>query len=143
MGKPTGEPNKHCITGTINYIKYLVEHLSKHHDLLGRNITIDRLHSSFQAAEWLLEKKITMVDTLQQSRIGIPTVLKDIKEGELLISETYWKEVGKLNLSSYVVTTSKRRKKNIIRISALEPLHAITDGNKEKLASLQFHKRWH
>ena len=110
---------------------------------MGRNITIDRLHSSFQAAEWLLEKKITMVGTLQQNRIGIPTVLKDIKEGELLISETYWKEVGKLNLSSYVVTTSKRRKKNIIRISALEPLHAITDGNKEKLASLQFHKRWH
>ena len=84
-----------------------------------------------------------MAGTLQQNCIGIPTVLKDIKERELLISETYWKEVGKLNLSSYAVTTSKRRKKKIIMISALEPLHAITDDNKEKLASLRFHKRWH
>ena len=93
---------------------------------------MNRLYSSFQSTEWLSEKKITMFGTLQQNGIGVPPVLKDTKARDFLSSETHWKEGVKVDLSSYVFTTSKKRKKNVM-ISTLEPLHAVTDDDKKKL----------
>ena len=61
--------NNHYVQRTINYIKYLFEKLSAHHSLQGRNITMDRLYSSFEIAEWLHERKVTMVGTMQSNRV--------------------------------------------------------------------------
>ena len=47
-GKPTEAANEYYIQGTSNYIKYLVQKLSQHYNPTGRNITMDRLYTSFE-----------------------------------------------------------------------------------------------
>ena len=47
-----------------NYVKYLVEEFEKDASLLGRNISTDRLYTSISLANWLLERGITTVGTL-------------------------------------------------------------------------------
>ena len=102
--------NNHYAQGTINYIKYLFEKLSAHHSLQARNITMDRLYSSFEIAEWLHERKVTMVGTMQSNRVGIPASIKDTKDREDLSSEIYREEEGVRNISRYVVKSSKEKK---------------------------------
>ena len=54
-GKPEGEPDEYYISGTFNYITRLVDKLCAYQNLGGRNISMDRLYSSFQIADWLLQ----------------------------------------------------------------------------------------
>ena len=132
-GKPEGEPdNTYYVTGTAEYVKMLVQNLAREQDLAGRNISMDRLYSSFYIANWLLEKNITMVGTMQQNRVGIPPKIKDIASREILSSETYWEKDGSTNISSYVVKTSKG-KKNVLMLATIEPIIAVTkdDGKKK------------
>ena len=80
-GKPeevTNEP--FYVQGTINHIKYLVEQLQKCHSLKGRNITMDRLYTSFEISDWLSARNIIMVGTFQKNRVGIPPELKTASE---------------------------------------------------------------
>lgn len=50
-GKPTGTPGPYYVTGVMPTIKSLVEPLSQHVDLKGRNITMDRLYTSIELFE--------------------------------------------------------------------------------------------
>ena len=70
FGKPKGEPNEFYISGTENYIQYLVNKLSSYHDIRGRNISMDRLYSSLSVANWLLDKGITMVGTIRKTELA-------------------------------------------------------------------------
>ena len=139
-GKPeVTEGNRYYVQGTINYIKYLVENLEKCHRLKGRNITMDRLYTSLEIAEWLSKRNITMVGTFQKNRVGIPAAIKDGKDKEILSSEIYWEENGKYNLSSYVVKTSKG-KKVVLMLATVDPLLGITvDDGKKKPALYKFY----
>ena len=124
-GKRQGEPTTEYVSGTINYIKLLVNEISRFHDLSGRNISMDRLYTSFEIANWLLQKNITMIGTLQMNRVGIPPQMKEFKERECFSTEVYWEENGNTNLSSYVVKTSKG-KKNVLLLSTVEPILGTT-----------------
>lgn len=138
-GKPTEAPDQFYIQGTANYIKFLVQRLSMHHSLIGRNITMDRLYTSFEIAEWLLDRKITMLGTMQANRVGIPPVIKETKDREILSIETYWEKNGSRNISSYVVKTSKG-KKSVIVLSTLDPIRGVTkDDEKKKPASYKLY----
>ena len=55
-GKPVGCPNQFYLSGTDNYTKYLVDYLSERIVLSGRNLTMDRLYTSVEIAEWLYSK---------------------------------------------------------------------------------------
>ena len=132
-GKPVDEPTEHYVSGTYNYITYLVDKLCHHQNLCGRNISMDRLYTSFQISEWLLDKKITMVGTMQQNRVGIPPELKTIDNRECLSYELFWEENGKRNLSSYVVKTSSG-KKNVIVLSTVEPIQGVSKDENKKPA---------
>ena len=79
-GKPEGDPNEFYVSGTDNYIKFLVNKLLEHQPLQGRNISMDRLYTSIPIARWLLEKGITMIGTLKANRVGIPPAIKDISQ---------------------------------------------------------------
>ena len=83
-GKPTEKPNEFYVQGTENYIKFLVERLSQHRRLSGRNITIDRLYTGFPIAEWLLNRNITTLGTMQHNRVGIPPKLKETRDKDIL-----------------------------------------------------------
>lgn len=132
-GKPVEEPNEYYVAGTIEYIKRLVDTLSKHQRLAGRNISMDRLYTSFEVADWLLQKKITMVGTIQANRVGIPAELKTVNNRGINSYELYWRDDGKCNISSYVVKTSKG-KKNVMVVSTVEPVLGITKDDKKKPA---------
>ena len=130
-GKPEGEPDEYYISGTFNYITRLVDKLSAYQNLGGRNISMDRLYSSFQIADWLLQKNITMIGTFQANRVGIPPEIKKMEHREVNSYEVYWKDDGKCNISSYVVKTSKG-KKNVLLLSTVEPLLGVTKDDKRK-----------
>ena len=133
-GKPEGDPTDFYVSGTINYVKFLVEKLSSFQNLSGRNISMDRLYTSFEIANWLLEKNITMIGTFQANRVGIPPLIKDVNNREILSNEIYWEDDGKTNLSSYVVKTSQG-KKNVLMLSTIDPILGVTkDDGKNKPA---------
>ena len=63
-GKPTEEGGQYHIQGTKAIVHYLIETLSTNSSLTGRNISFDRLYTSFPLAKWLLEKRITCTGTM-------------------------------------------------------------------------------
>ena len=109
-GKPTEEGGQYHILGTEAIVHYLIETLSTNSSLAGRNISFDRLYTSIPLAKWLLEKRITCIETMQLKRKVIPDELKGTKNRELLSSEIYWDEISPLSISSYVVKISKGKK---------------------------------
>ena len=134
-GKPTGTPDEYYVQGTVNYIKYLVSNLAKYHRLDGRNITMDRLYSSFDIAEWLLDRKITMLGTMRSNRVGIPQYIKETKDKEILSSEIFWQKDASCNISNYTVKTSKG-KKAVIVLSTLNPIRGVTIDDEKKKPAL-------
>ena len=127
------------VQGTINYIKYFFEQLQKCHSLKGRNITMDRLYTSLEIADWLSARSITMVGTFTKNRVGIPPELKVVKDKAELSNEIYWEVNGKYNISSYVVKISKGEKAALM-LSTMEPLLGVTkDDQKKKPALYKFY----
>ena len=66
-----------------------MEKFSEHQNLTGRNISMDRLYTSFEVANWLAERKITILGTIQTSRVGIPSEIKKLSNCEPLSNEVY------------------------------------------------------
>ena len=94
---------------------------------------MDRLYTSISIARWLLDNQVTMIGTLMLNRRGIPADLKDISHREILSNEVFYEMDGNINLTSYVVKTSKG-KKNMM-LSTVFPLTGITmDDDKQKPA---------
>ena len=120
-GKPAEAPNEFCIQGTANYIKFLVQKLSMYHSLTGRNITMKNLYTSFKIADWLLNRKITTLGTMQSNQVRIPLEIKETKDKEILSTEMYWETNGSRNIFSYVAATLKG-KKSVIVLSTINPI---------------------
>ena len=49
--------SKYYVTGTDEYIKYLVSEILKHNSIEGNHISMDRYLTSVSLADWALEKK--------------------------------------------------------------------------------------
>ena len=81
-GKPKAEPTSYYTPRTSQTVKYLIQNLECHTNLVGRNISYDRLYTSIPMAQWLLDRGITSVGTLQSNRKGIPAEIKEIKDRE-------------------------------------------------------------
>ena len=75
-GKPPGESNEHYLTSTDDIIRHLVSNLSDHVNLQCRNISCDRFYSSIDIANWLLEKKMTVVGTIKTNPKGVGDLKK-------------------------------------------------------------------
>ena len=78
-GKPEQGHGPYYISTTEDYVKYLVNETEKDTCLQGRNISTDRLYTSISLANWLLDRNITTVGTLNTNRIGLPNELKDTR----------------------------------------------------------------
>ena len=134
--KPKAEPTSYYTPGTSQTVKYLIQNLECHTNLVGRNIPYDRLYTSIPMAQWLVDHGITSVGTLQSNRKGIPAEIREIKDQETNLYEVYWeKDNGKLNLHWYAVKTKSSGKRNVLLLSTVPPLLATTkDDNKSKPA---------
>ena len=80
--KPKAEPTSYYTPGTSQTVKYmyLIQNLESHTNLVARNISYDRLYTSIPMVQWLLDRRITPVETLQSNRKGIPADIKEIKD---------------------------------------------------------------
>ena len=88
-GKPKAEPTSYYTPGTSQTVKYLIQNLECHSNLVGRNILYDRLYTSIPMVQWLLDRGITSVGTLQSNRKVIPAEIKEIKDRETNLYEVY------------------------------------------------------
>ena len=95
---------------------------------------MDHLYSSVEIANWLLEKNITIVGTVQKGRVGFPEEVFDTKNREVLSKTCHCEKDKKdLCLSSHTVQTKSKGKKNVVILSATRPMHSCTkDNNKSK-----------
>ena len=113
--KPKAEPTSYYTPATSQTVKYLIQNLECHTNLVGRNISHDRLYTSIPMAKWLLDRGKISVGTLQSNRKGIPAEIREIKNREANSYEIYWeKDNGILNLHSYVVKTKSLGKRNAL-----------------------------
>ena len=82
-------------------------------------------------AQWLLDRRITSVGTLQSNRKGISAEIKEIKDRETNSYEIYCeKDNGISNLHSYVAKTKISGKRNILLLSTVPPFLATTKNDK-------------
>ena len=92
-GKPKEEPTSYYTPGTSQTVKHLIQNLECHTNLVGRNISHDRLYTSIPMGQWLLDRGITSVGTLQSNRKGIPPEIKETKVRETNSYEVYWERI--------------------------------------------------
>ena len=135
-GKPKAKPTFYYTLETSQTLKCLIQNLECHKNLVARNILYDRLYTSIPMVQWLLDRGITSVGTLQSNRKGIPAEIKEIKDRETNSHEIYWKkDDGIINLHSCRVKTKISGKRNVLLLSTVPPLLATTkDDNKSKPA---------
>ena len=113
--KPKAEPTSYYTPGTSQTVKYLIQNLECHTNLVARNILYYRLYTSIPMAQWLLDRGKTFVGTLQSNRKAISAEIREIKDRETNSYEIYWeKNNGILNLYSYVVKTKSLEKRNAL-----------------------------
>ena len=126
-GKPADGTGPYYINRTQGYVEYLVTDTMKDTNLKGCSISTDRLYTSAEQAEWLLEHNITNVGTLLTNRIGIPAELKECKTRDVYSTTCHFEKEDKdLCLMSYTVRTKSKGKKNVLILSTMRPLHGVT-----------------
>ena len=77
--KPTAGNGPFYIGSAADLIKNLVIWTKEQVRFDGKNISMDRLYTSVEIADWLLEKDITIVGTVQKGRVGFPEDVFDTK----------------------------------------------------------------
>ena len=98
---------------------------------------MDRYYTQISVADWLLEKKITMIGTFQRNREGIPEQVKSLKDRETHSYEVYWDSSNEvMNLHSYAVVNKSKGSKNVLLLSTMEPLIGTTKDDKNKLPAV-------
>ena len=102
---------------------------------------MDRLYTAISTSQWLLEKDITCVGTLQSNRIGLPNEVKVADNCEEFHSTLHWeKENGQIALCSYTTKSKSKGKKNVLVLSTMRPIMGVTrDDGKRKPAIIKFY----
>ena len=128
------------LKSTIDYIKFLVTEIEADQPTTGRTISIDRLYTSIESTNWLLDRGIATVGTLQKGRRGIPYDLFDTQNREIFSATCYFeKEKKSICVIPYTVKIKSKGEKNVV-LSTSRPLHGKTfyDG-KEKSQIIKFY----
>ena len=122
------------INDTSTLVKRIVEGYDQHgYSLKGANISIDRYYTSIHLAEWLYDKNITCIGTLNSNRKGMPKEIKETKGRE----ENSWisckSDKGEVTLNSYVVKTKSSGMRNVLLLQTTNPAHYVTQDDKKSL----------
>ena len=132
--KLVGEPVEKYKPGTFEVTKHIVSKLQRHTTLKGRNISFDRLYTSLPLMNYLLEKDITAVGTLVSNRKGLPKeFVKTVCRKEFSYEILWNADDVRITLHSCVVKTKSTGLRNVLLLSTLEPIIAVTqDDGKQK-----------
>ena len=131
VGKPYVVTDTH-ISNTDELLRRIIEGYERFgHKLRGTNISVDRYYTSIPIAEWLLQKKVTMIGTMKSIRKGIPTELKKIDTQDPNTWIACQHSNGPVALNSWVVNT-KSGKRNVLLLHTMNAVHYVTDDSKKK-----------
>ena len=128
------EGTESYIKGTLTLVKRIVEGYEQHgYSLKGTNISMDRYYTSIPQAEWLYDKNITYIGTLNSNRKGLPKEIKETKDRE----ENSWISCkidnGEVTLNSYAVKTSSSGMRNVLLLQTTNPAHYVTQDDEKSL----------
>ena len=79
--------------------------------ITDRTISTGRLYTSIKSKNWLLDRGIATVGTLQQGRSGIPSELFDNQNREIFSATCHFEMEKSICLTSYTVETKSKEKK--------------------------------
>lgn len=128
-----GEPGEYYIPGITSTVKSLVTGLEKFCSIRGCNISMDHQYTSINLFEWLLERKVTAVGTIMVNEKGIPPELKTTEFRDNHSYAVLWETTQeKLSLHSYVVKSKRSGEKNILVLSTLISLLAMTNKDSNR-----------
>ena len=82
--KPTAGDGPFYIGSAADFIKNLVIWTKEQVRFDGKNISMDRLYTSVEITDWILEKDITIVGTVEKGRVGFPEEVFGTKNHEVL-----------------------------------------------------------
>ena len=121
-------------------MKRIVEGYEQHgYSLEGTNISMDCYYTSIPVTEWLYDKNITGIGTLNSNRKGLPKEIKETKGRE----ENSWisckSDKGEVTLNSYVVKTKSSGMRNVFLLQTTNPAHYVTKDDKKMLLSYQIY----
>ena len=133
-GNPVGGPTEECKPGTFEVTKHMVSTLQRYTTLKGQNISFDRLYTSLPLMNCLLEKDITAVGTLVSNGKGLPKEFVKTAGRKEFSYEILWNaDDVRMTLHSYVVKTKSTGRRNVLLLSTLEPIIAVTqEDGKQK-----------
>ena len=119
------------IKDLLTFVKRIVEGYEQHgYSLKGTNISMDCYYTSIPPAEWLYEKNITCIGTLNSIRKGLPKEIKETK-GKEESSWISWKsDKGEVTLNSYVLKSKSSGMRNVLLLQTTNPAHYVTQDKK-------------
>ena len=128
------EATESHIKDTLTFVKRIAEGYEQHgYSLKGTNISMDCCYKSIPPAEWLYEKNITFIGTLNSNRKGLPKEIKETKGKE----ENSWisckSDKGEVTLNSYVLKSKSSGMRNVFLLQTTNPAHYVTQDDKKSL----------
>lgn len=113
------------------YTKYQINNLLRYNGHTGRTIFLDRYFTSITLIQLCLEKRISIVGTMQTDRKGIPQKVKDLNHCEEKPTKFCHLEDKKLLLVCYV-DKKAYGKKNLIMLTAMHKTVRVTENQRKK-----------
>jgi hypothetical protein len=140
-GRPAEQPTENYMVGVEETVCELLRRYGAKNELKGRNLTTDRFYTSVDLAETLLKEfGMTCLGTLTAGRKGLPAEFKSTvgrEEGDYMV---LFEDKGKMSLHSWVVNTRSAGKKNVMLLTATNPILGKTkDDGKERPALIAFY----
>ena len=129
LDKPQDDGGEFYHPGTGNITKNLINWLDGKQLLDGQNS-----YPSFTLATCLLTKRhVTCVGTWIANRKILPKDIKKVDKSEILLTEFYWNSKNDLILGSYVDSSSRKKKNNVMIVATCRIfLGTTTDDGKNK-----------
>ena len=94
---------------------------------------MDRYYTSIPLAEWLYDKNITCIGTLNSNQKGLPKEIKETKGRE----ENSWisckSDKGEVTLNLYVMKAKSSGMRNVLLLQTTNPAHYVTQDDKKSL----------
>ena len=130
--RKTVEVTESYIKDTLTLVERIVEGFEQHgYSLKGTNIPMEHYYTSILLAEWLYDKNITCIGTLNSNRKGLPKKIKETKDRE----ENSWisckSDKGEVTLNLYVVKTKSSGMRNVLLLQTTNPAHYVTQDDKK------------
>ena len=132
-GKPVEVTESH-IKDTLTLVKRIVESYEQQgYSLKGTNIAVDCYYTPIPLAEWLYDKNITCIGTLNSNQKELPKEIKETKGRE----ENSWisckSDKGEVTLNSYVVKAKSSSMRNVLLLETTNPAYYVTQDDKKNL----------